>query len=577
MVLASGLTEERQYELLSRIPYAVGAVYNHHAQSHQECEEGTRVELLATMQRWAEDSTAERGFWIQGIAGTGKSTIAITMARKLAKKGFVIGSFFFRRGAGDRSNVSKFVLTIAHQLSNFLAFRSLIADALHLNPGIQEEALQDQWHALVRRPISANGVAKAVPIMLVIDAIDECERNKFGYHEIVDFLSREENFEGLDLRIIATSRPRFEPHNQQTTGSLGQLVDHQRFVLHKIEESMVESDIRTFFRANFRRLQARKEIPRSFPQEDHIEALTKRSSPLFIAAMTSLLFIKRNRLNPKSHFDLLLGQNKSGVPARALDSMYLVVIKEAVSEQFDEGDNPEGTSETVSEILAAFHTYMGSLMVLQEALSYHDLALLLSADPEEVQTFFNMFTAVIDISDTTQSMKILHQSFSDFLCNEHRVMIACDNSDEGQRLDHRDIWVDARIRHANLLECCLSTMEGRGPPGHSAGLKKDIFDLRSPLSGPADISFWHNQEQRNTCMPRYLTYACRYWIRHFLQSGHLGHQDMLRCFLKRHVLHWLEAMSWLGRVIEAINLLDELHAEVSNVRMGCVTSASMLC
>jgi hypothetical protein len=51
------------------------------------------------------------------MAGTGKSTIAHTVARDYFEQGRLAASFFFSRGGGDAGNASKFVTTIAIQLA----------------------------------------------------------------------------------------------------------------------------------------------------------------------------------------------------------------------------------------------------------------------------------------------------------------------------------------------------------------------------------------------------------------------------------------------------------------------------
>jgi hypothetical protein len=45
------------------------------------------------------------------MAGTGKSTIANTIAQNYFKQGRLAASFFFSRGGGDTGNASKLVTT----------------------------------------------------------------------------------------------------------------------------------------------------------------------------------------------------------------------------------------------------------------------------------------------------------------------------------------------------------------------------------------------------------------------------------------------------------------------------------
>ena len=66
---------------------------------------------------WSDTHNDAYIFWLNGMAGTGKSTIARTVAREWAKKERLGASFFFSRGQGDRAHASKFFTTLAYQLA----------------------------------------------------------------------------------------------------------------------------------------------------------------------------------------------------------------------------------------------------------------------------------------------------------------------------------------------------------------------------------------------------------------------------------------------------------------------------
>jgi hypothetical protein len=50
------------------------------------------------------------------MAGTGKSTIARTVAQSFASRSQLGASFFFKKGEGERGNASRFFTTIASEL-----------------------------------------------------------------------------------------------------------------------------------------------------------------------------------------------------------------------------------------------------------------------------------------------------------------------------------------------------------------------------------------------------------------------------------------------------------------------------
>ncbi|KAL4964462.1 uncharacterized protein BDV14DRAFT_190324 [Aspergillus stella-maris] len=102
---------------LEALPTADGAEFNSYTNQHEsECLPGTRIELCREILEWAVSLQGKCIFWLNGLAGTGKSTVSRTMARKFQQKGLLGASFFFKRGEGDRGNATKLFSTITGQL-----------------------------------------------------------------------------------------------------------------------------------------------------------------------------------------------------------------------------------------------------------------------------------------------------------------------------------------------------------------------------------------------------------------------------------------------------------------------------
>jgi hypothetical protein len=103
--------------LLSMLPVASEAAFNSlHNQHEPTCLLNTRAELLKDITAWVDGPDERSIFWLNGIAGTGKSTVARTIARTYYNRGDLRASFFFSRGGGDLSNANKLVTTLARQL-----------------------------------------------------------------------------------------------------------------------------------------------------------------------------------------------------------------------------------------------------------------------------------------------------------------------------------------------------------------------------------------------------------------------------------------------------------------------------
>jgi hypothetical protein len=100
--------------LLTGLPSAVEAPFNSYQRQHEPtCLHNTRVDVLRHIFDWADGQDKRCIFWLNGLAGTGKSTIARTVARKYSEQERLGASFFFSRGGGDVSHAGKFFTSIA--------------------------------------------------------------------------------------------------------------------------------------------------------------------------------------------------------------------------------------------------------------------------------------------------------------------------------------------------------------------------------------------------------------------------------------------------------------------------------
>ena len=68
------------------------------AQSPDGCMKGTRTQILKELRAWSRDPNAPRIYWLNGMAGTGKSAIARSFCRTLHDDDLLGGSFFCARG-----------------------------------------------------------------------------------------------------------------------------------------------------------------------------------------------------------------------------------------------------------------------------------------------------------------------------------------------------------------------------------------------------------------------------------------------------------------------------------------------
>ena len=73
--------------------------------------------MLFQIERWLADKQDRRVFWLNGLTGTGKSTIAQTFAEITFADGTLGASFFCSRDFGERSDLQMIFPTLAFQLA----------------------------------------------------------------------------------------------------------------------------------------------------------------------------------------------------------------------------------------------------------------------------------------------------------------------------------------------------------------------------------------------------------------------------------------------------------------------------
>jgi NACHT domain len=175
-----------------------------------ECLKGTRVDVLQSIINWhSNTSVDQRVLWLHGLAGTGKSTLATTIANIFRERGRLGAFVFFNRDIRERSQPSNIIRTIAHQLGAFdTRIGNAIAVAIDNMPSIVLSPLRLQFEKLVLEPLSTLPLTEP-PIALVLDALDECgtaEDRKYFLALLAAQPCRLPSF----VRLIITSRDEFD-------------------------------------------------------------------------------------------------------------------------------------------------------------------------------------------------------------------------------------------------------------------------------------------------------------------------------------------------------------------------------
>ncbi|EUC58948.1 vegetative incompatibility protein HET-E-1, putative, partial [Rhizoctonia solani AG-3 Rhs1AP] len=138
------------------------------------CTAETREAIHQGLEDWTTDPRSEKIYWMNGMAGTGKTTIAYSFCEWLEKTNRLGASFFCSRISSTCRSFNKIVPTIAYQLARYSpAFRSTLCAALEGNPDAGTLNVTQQFEKLIQLPLSNVEGAMPESVVIVIDALDD--------------------------------------------------------------------------------------------------------------------------------------------------------------------------------------------------------------------------------------------------------------------------------------------------------------------------------------------------------------------------------------------------------------------
>ncbi|VUC33727.1 unnamed protein product [Clonostachys rosea] len=526
-----------QRVLLDKLPVASGAAFDSYEEGRNPtCLPNTRVDLLQQLSAWADDSDSEAIFWLNGMAGTGKSTISRTMARDLTRKGRLGASFFFKRGEGDRGNMARFVTSIAADIvAKEPSISRHVQKTLEEDPGIVNKTLREQFDKLIFQPFSKLPIRTGEPIVLVVDALDECEKDD-DIRTMIELLSTAKKLQPLRLKTFLTSRPEL-PIRLGFHAIKGK---YQDLILHDIPLSIIEHDLQVFLEYKTSEIRDEynatvpndRQLTPDWPGQLKITSLVQMAVPLFIFAATTCRFLADRKCgSPSNQLETVL-QYQTKSQESKLDATYLPVLEQQIVGL---------SSREKAQVLSQFRLVVGSVVILARPLSTSALAGILFIERETVEMRLDLLHSVLSVPDSKEEpVRLFHLSFRDFLLDQ-------------DKRDNHAFWIDEREAHLTLARNCLTLMDE---------LKEDICDLRFPGTRAKNVSL----DKLATCLPPHLQYACRYWVSHVSEAEIIREEDIqsIHSFLKTHFLHWIEALSLMGQGLESIKLMNSLISVVSN-------------
>jgi len=495
------------------------------------CMDGTRKSILEQTIAWVSDGLGQTDgrntYWIYGVPGIGKTSLAHSICASLHDKQQLAGAFFCRRDDQELKEPRNILPTLIHKLAIlFPPFRSIVAGCLRNDPNVRPESMRptlflDFIRNLPRPPKKT--------LVFVIDALDECggpESRPGVLQALTDATAC-----APWLKVIITSRQ--EVDIQRFFDSPTQL-PHLRCDLTADEETT--SDLRIFAKHRFDKVASTRHLQSPWPEPSLFDKLISRAEGLFIFIET----LARALVDCEDATELLTRTLHDSV-SPGLASLY--------------GLYASIVSARRASTSVKFRRVVGVLLIAApyRPLCDETIAELAGAKPDLVKMWVDDLGSMFYRDEgASGGIRVRHLSISDFFVSDN-----CQG----------DYQVNLREANVELGIACLEKMVEQ--------LRFNICGLEDSRLANADVKGLASRIKEN--ISDALQYSSLYWSNHLCfapdtREGRL--LDMLRKFFEGpYALYWVEVLSIMGMLGIGVPRLRELTSElikVSKARLAVV-------
>jgi hypothetical protein len=506
----------RLQDLIDKLSPVQRALHEH--TETPACLEGTRVELLNSIMQWMTDPTGKQVYWLTGVAGTGKTTVAQSVA-DMAKKLDILGAtFLFSHLSEDRRDYRRVIPTLAYQLARDARLRSGVVAAVNADKAIAMTSTSIQARHLLFDVLQRLSSSPPSCVLIVLDALDECNRDAQKMHggDLIPILVA-----GLKnvpfVKVFLTSRP--EPSIEAMFIDKNLHSQSRTLALHRdIEEKIVQSDIDRYLHSELKKLRGRIPNNPNFPPEADVRTLVERANNLFIYARTTVEYISDPLGEPDSRLAALI-EAKPGLAEgqfSRLDDLYSQILRTA-------HDAPRRRNKVNADL----RTVLVTLVLVQQQLAASAIAAIAGVNESRCREYLRHISALLNYQHKPDELvRLMHLSFPDFL------------SDSLRCFELSGYVVDPENDHLRITEHCLEHMNRL--------LRYDMCHIGDPSLLNAEVADLKDRVIQNISAT--LRYACRFWVTHWLEHMHAaGSQSKvpsaLEEFCSEHILHWIEVLS----------------------------------
>ena len=465
------------------------------------CMEGTRETLLNQIMAWAaKESDASNLYWIHGLPGIGKTSLAHSICERLHNKRRLAGAFFCQRDDANMSEIRNILPTLTSKLAEiFPPFRSIVADRLRSDPNLTSKSMKDSLFLDFIRNLPRH---PQHTLIFVIDALDECGDNQD--RPVLLKVLTEAAAHAPWLKIIVTSRP--EDDIQYFFNCLPRK-SYSPFNLATDQDA--EADLQTFARSQFDLVAKMWYLPTPWPDQLLFDGVISRANGLFIFVKTLVLALKQCE-NLDETLKAAL-QDSAGTGMKPLYNLYSSILKDRRV--------PNN---------AEFRRMIGVLLTAApyRTLNEESIAELAGVMPNLVKKWVNDLSSLLYRDETGDwGIRVRHLSISDFFVS-----------------DHSAYQVNVEEANVQLGIACLKTMIEQ--------LRFNICNLKDSRLANADIKDLPSRIKEH--ISDALQYSVLYWTNHLCFTPDNGDPSVwgkLKEFFEGlYGLFWIEVLSIMGMV-----------------------------
>ncbi|KAG8715531.1 hypothetical protein FRC08_010488 [Ceratobasidium sp. 394] len=463
---------------LDRLPRPVAAWYSSSGPNlpkRNGCTANTRVDVLEQLREWSSYNSHPRLYWLNGTAGTGKTVIAYSFCEYLDTSGKLAASFFCTRRLAECRDANTILPSISHQLSTFSRpFRHAISGVISQDVDVRALPVEKQFESLIAAPLRQVGHTFPAGVVVVIDALDECEDDDKVDQILKALLTQAP---GLPIKFLVTSRPEPKTARRMQSKQIDDVFLER--CLDKLDPSTVREDVKTYIGA---------ELAVANPSASDLDRLAELSSLSFGHAESFVRYILRG-YSSKGTEGIERMRRLVDVPItpqgdddERIDPKYTALLEAALE------TDTVGDSDQAETTLA-----LRTVVCAQEPLTVDALAGLLGLDARKLTLHtLRSLWPVLEITETSGLVTPWHTSFMKYLLDQRR---------SGR------FYCDSKEHNAWFAQTCFDLI--KAPPSLSEGHASETLPDRGGLTA---------DESSKMDAPE-LVYACRYWATHLELAG----------------------------------------------------------